>query len=334
MKDMRNVHIIIFFLLCLIGQAQNFPLSQNYNEAMIRNPAKTGQFKQNYQASLHHRSQWKTISNPFVTSLFSLETSWKAQQQKMLGVGLFVIQDKAGSSALKNMLIAGSLALNIPLDSKNQLAAGIQIGYRQRSINLNGLSWDSQHNGVNYDPTLSTGENFTSMQEKNMDAALGFFWKHDKRVKYDLGYTIFHYFQKQSFIVGDNDRLLPKQVVDFSIYLPYRQFDMELMSKNSIQGGSPEFLIGLLGSYRFGVDSRHTNNLTSSSLVAGCLYRYRDAIVPIIGYEYQRKVRAHLSYDINISKLKRISTFRGAWEITIQYKGIWRDKRRKMSELI
>lgn len=76
---------------------------------------------------------------------------------------------------------------------------------------------------------------------------------------------------------------------------------------------------GLLMSYRMGFDSRNTNVNKSSAIMWGVHYRVGDAIIPSVHYEYRRKLRFGLSYDINLSKLTPASYARGGFELSLNY---------------
>lgn len=336
MKGLKYISLVLVLLSFLKINGQEQQLSQYFNAKMLYNPAQTGAIDSDYRVSLNHRSQWKTVSNPFLFSAFSLEAKWKTRSGGAFGAGFNFSKNQAGKSALVNQLYAGNFAYHLKGNRKNNFTLGLQLGLRQRTVNFDGLAWDSQYNGVAYDPALPTGENFGPNKQKSLDASFGFLWRHNAingRKQYDLGYTVYHYYQKQNFLSNTDDKLLPKQAVDFAYYFSKKQYDIEILSRFTMHGGSFELITGGLAKYRYGRDSRYTNNMTSSLLVFGALYRYRDAFIPTVGYNYKRKFSAYLSYDVNISKLRSLSKFRGAWEINIQYTGMFSDKRIKMKGL-
>jgi hypothetical protein len=51
----------------------------------------------------------------------------------------------------------------------------------------------------------------------------------------------------------------------------------------------------------------------------GLWYRYKDAVIPYIGYFYQG-FQIGLSYDYTVSDLKTASQVRNAYELTLIYK--------------
>ena len=55
------------------------------------------------------------------------------------------------------------------------------------------------------------------------------------------------------------------------------------------------------------------------AITAGILYRWDDAIIPVIQLELS-KFTIGTSYDVNISKLVVASQYRGGFELTLSYK--------------
>jgi hypothetical protein len=51
------------------------------------------------------------------------------------------------------------------------------------------------------------------------------------------------------------------------------------------------------------------------------IYRFQDALVAIIKYEWQKRIQLGVSYDINASKLKTASNYQGGFEISLTWKG-------------
>ena len=85
-----------------------------------------------------------------------------------------------------------------------------------------------------------------------------------------------------------------------------------------IQGGNRLMQGGALFTRNFdaeGDDSR-------LSLSGGIAYRYKDAIIPVVKLN-TNKLAIGLSYDVNVSKLKTASEYRGGFELTLSYAGLW-----------
>jgi Type IX secretion system membrane protein PorP/SprF len=57
----------------------------------------------------------------------------------------------------------------------------------------------------------------------------------------------------------------------------------------------------------------------------GALYRYKDAIIPVIKLN-TNKMGIGLNYDVNISKLITASQYRDGFEFTLSCSELWNDE--------
>ncbi len=69
----------LFLCLCMaipvfVHAQADIHFSQFYETSILRNPALTGVFADDYKFGAYYRNQWNTISNPFQTGLVSAET--------------------------------------------------------------------------------------------------------------------------------------------------------------------------------------------------------------------------------------------------------------------
>lgn len=331
---MKRTCLVISMLLSIgfSSYSQDQNLTQFFVAPLKLNPALTGQTQSGYSAGIHHRNQWSSVGIPFQSSMFYGDVPLKLNKKtsNFFSAGLLVYQSKSGKSELKNFNAEIHGSYHVKINRNNSFVSGLKLAYNQYSINFEELAWDSQYNGVAYDPSLPNNETFGSQSEFNIDGGLGLLWTHKDKLNYQVGYSLNHYFQTRSFLENGTGQEFIRQQFHVMIKQPIQQFDLELHSRFMAQGGAREITVALIGGYRYGLDSKFTTHLTSSAIKAGLLYRVGDAIAPIIGYEYQRTVAAYLSYDLNISSLNSVSNYRGAWEVSIQYKGLLNDNRIKL----
>ncbi len=329
---MRYLFILFLFApLANVCLGQDYILSQRTNLVQLVNPAKVGVMETDYRSGIAHRSQWSSISKAFVTTAahFDMPLLKKKTGGHYLGAGLLIVRDKAGKSQLGTFELKGSLAAHLELNDYNRLSTGILLGYFQRSIDLTGLAWDSQFNGVGYDPSLSHGEDIQRKSSGYFDAGLGMEWAHRKKTNYSFSYALYHYGQNQSML-GSVDKLFIRQVFQASWDKKIKATTWVVDLTAQVQSAAMEIAIGTRAKYRLGIDSRYTDKLTSSAVMAGVYYRYNDAIIPMIGYEYKRLITAWFSYDLNISKLRVATSTQGAWEIHILHTGFLEKRRVKL----
>src|SRR3954467_10237807 len=72
--------------------------SQFYETSILRNPALTGIFGDDFKLGAYYRNQWNSISNPFPTFLVPAETLFpiSAPFEDFISFGLLSYYEKAG----------------------------------------------------------------------------------------------------------------------------------------------------------------------------------------------------------------------------------------------
>ena len=119
-------------------------------------------------------------------------------------------------------------------------------------------------------------------------------------------------FQEQYDIV-----LNPKWVVNAGLSTPAGDMNKLIVYADYfMQGGNRQIQGGLLLSHELVPGDKETDKVTISG---GVFYRLKDALVPVIKLDYHQ-FGVGITYDVNISKLKTASQFRGAYELTLSYK--------------
>ena len=88
-----------------------------------------------------------------------------------------------------------------------------------------------------------------------------------------------------------------------------------------MQGGDRLAQGGFLYSHNFD----HTGDNARLSLSGGAVYRWKDALIPVVKINTE-KLSIGLSYDVNTSKLKTASNYRGGFELTLSYIDLWNGK--------
>lgn len=98
---------ISFTVSSFFVAAQDIHFSQFYETTILRNPALCGIFSGDYKAALNYRSQWNSISKPFITGQLSLEGRIPVSHESddFFSVGLLGLYDKAGSIDMKTTAI-------------------------------------------------------------------------------------------------------------------------------------------------------------------------------------------------------------------------------------
>ncbi|MCI5056359.1 MAG: PorP/SprF family type IX secretion system membrane protein, partial [Flavobacteriales bacterium] len=285
--------LLIFINLSL--SAQDFHFSQFYNNPLALNPALTGSFIGDYRLNTVYKNQWASLGNAFTTFGGSADIRFKEDNAgKYLGGGIQFFNDEAGTTQLGLNYVALSGAYNTVLNSKWQLAAGLSVGFGQRSINIGSdLKWDNQFNGHFYVPGSSIGEVIGSQKKNYIDASVGglLYYSSDKNYEGEMGLAIAHpHNPNQGFLENGNDRLLRKYILHTKWFLFFRNFDLEPQLMAANQGGALEVIAGSWIRYIAGMDSRFTNFSSSSEIQGGIFYRYNDAVILATRIGWKRRL--------------------------------------------
>ena len=315
-----RVLLLLISLLCwsnfLFSQDASF--SQFYHVGHWYNPARVGSMEQDIKAGIHYRNQWAANLEGYRTNGFNVEAR---ARKAPFSMGLLIVDDKSGNASLKTFQALVSSAYRLEVNRSQTLTAGFQLGLVQRSIQMEDLRWDKQYNGYQYDPTIDSGERqFSDRTGNKIDLGMGVFYTFEKPVRAGVGYAFHHLGQDQTFLQNGKDRLPIRQSMQGYIERDFDRFGGRLDALVQRQRGAMEYLVNFKTEYRFGYDSKYTTENNSSAIYVGCGYRHASAIIPSMGFEWERKLEISVSYDIVFSRLSEVTTFGGGPEIGLIYK--------------
>ena len=121
-----NKYFAIFSASLLLGvsiksSAQDIHFSQFYDNAILRNPALTGIFSDEYKVGLDYRTQWGSVSVPYTTTMVSAETRILINREvgDYLSFGLVGTGDKAGSIDFTSTQVYPAIAYNKALEDQH-----------------------------------------------------------------------------------------------------------------------------------------------------------------------------------------------------------------------
>lgn len=318
---MKRIYIIVFFLLsvCISLQAQDIHFSQFNASPLNLNPSLTGGFDGDLRLIGNYKRQWMSFTNAYRT--FSLSADAKPPQLRFgkssVGVGLLFNTDVAGDASFGTNQVKLCASYNVMLkeDSTLNVSVGLNGGFNQHNINYSALSFGSQFNGNQYDPTLASGETFTSDNFNYLDvsAGIGISYIFNPKVSANAGYALNHInkpqqsFQDISSVELDRKFTLHggadcKITRDLTLYpaIVYQQ-----------QGLLHELNLGAL--IKMNVD-----NVSFHAIYFGGWMRSKDAGILEFRFDY-KSFNCGISYDINYSKLNVVSKGRGGLEFSLIY---------------
>lgn len=318
---MRKGIIIALFGLLGTGSVwgQDIHFSQFNHSPMNLNPALAGHFEGDYRFVGNQRRQWNSItSNPFQTLALSADAN-EPLFIKNLGAGLSLVNDVTGDSRFRTFIVnlAGSYSWTLPTDTAHTFTPGLQVGFVNRSINPEALSFDSQYNGLRYDPTLPNNENFARDSRSYLSANLGFLWKYqlDEERWLETGVSLSNLSRPQQSFYNDAGIVLDRRLTIHSSYRHPLNDKTELLPSLLFQrqGKLTEVLLGSSVKYTLN-DSPYAYR----AIRGGAWARAVDAGILSAGLDYDQWFFG-LSYDINLSRLQPASRYRGGLEIAVIY---------------
>lgn len=317
---MRFLIVITLVGSCLLSKAQDIHFSQFFNSPIINNPGNTGFFAEDFRFAANQRVQWRSISdNPYNTFGLSAEKSGLGDYNN-LSAGLNFLHDITGDSRYRTTEInlSGAYQAYISTDSAHRISAGLQLGFTRKSIDYTDLSFDSQYNGIAYDPTASSGENFLNEGRGYINLGTGLTYRYDmkERMWGEVGIGLFNLLKpRQSFFNDDDIQRDRRALIQLRGSYPVSlKWDIIPSFSFMFQGVYKELIFGNLGKYTL-VNERGQYR----ALYGGLFYRGGDAGYAFIGMDYDNW-HAGLSYDLNLSNLNPASLKRGGWEVALIYK--------------
>lgn len=325
-----------FFIAVLIGSVNCTPVSaqdihfSQFDETPLQlNPA---------NAAVHHdvsvianyKNQWQSVGAPYKTFALSGEMKLLKKKKQNLGLGIDFFNDKAGDSQMGSNQANLSLSGIIPLNTKSLISGGLMCGFGQRSMSGGKLSWGKQYNGMDYDASLPTGEISLVSSFTFLDLGAGVQYSYGTNEMYisandakkvNIGVAVFHPHQPAYSFTGDKSEKLHMKLVfhgDASIGLKNTNLILKPSYIVFIQGATKEITPGMTFQYVLQESSKYTGIKKASAVSLGGYYRAKDALIVLVKYEYSNYAIG-FSYDINLSKLRTVTSARGGLEISLRF---------------
>jgi type IX secretion system PorP/SprF family membrane protein len=330
----RAIAFFVFATISLVPavmRAQDIHFSQFFQSPMLLNPGLCGQFDGSYRLGLNQRTQWRSVTTPYSTFALGADANHITLPDGILNSedgnfkelpfhgGISFYSDKAGDSQLmtSGFNAVGAQQFKLPFDKKATLAVGAMLGFTSMKIDYSNLTYDSQWNGVNYDPNSPTGEGFprASRGYFNLNAGGVYMRTIDDKRSFTAGISLFNLSRpKQSFFNEGYVKLDGR----FNLHASYKQIvndqiTIEPMALLMRQGTFTEVNIGGLAHYTLS-----QKPWTSKGLYAGLFVRAKDSGYFIAGLQHGAW-NAAASYDINTSALHPASNGRGGLEFSLLY---------------
>jgi type IX secretion system PorP/SprF family membrane protein len=324
MKSIIKIMLLMTVILLskpLFSQDINF--SQFYDLPLLRNPSLAGIFAGDIRITSAYRNQWQSVTVPYRT--FGLGVEFKKpiseNSDDYFTYGIQLTNDVAGDSRLSRTQIFPVFNYHKSLggEKASYLSAGAMAGPVMQRFDPSKLSFDDQYVNGAYSASNPTKQTFNSTKLTYWDAAAGLCFSSiaGENTRYYIGVGLFHFSEPKVAFQQQNDIILNKKfVVNAGFAAPMGDQDRIVMYADYfMQGGARQAQGGLLINH----DLVQIDEDQKISISGGAFYRGKDAFMPVVKLDYYQ-YSIGMSYDVNTSKLKSASQYRGAYELTLSYK--------------
>jgi type IX secretion system PorP/SprF family membrane protein len=308
--------ILLIPLSHLFGQDIHF--SQFDKNPLYLNPANTGLMSGDCRWVANYRSQWGSVSVPFITPSFSYEKK-KYIGKDYLGWGFHFLADQSGTNRYRHTALSMSGSYMKVIQQKYTLSFGAQVTGAYDYVSYN-LTFDQTYDDAlgDFNVNLNTGEStnneLPSILYPDVNAGM-IFAKNAEDWNYTIGGAFHHIIRpNNSFINRTNN---------FSIQYKYSLHGSLKKKIGNVFYIEPKVLLLLQGVNRELMIGSHIGAETAGAGFHLGFYARRtgntsDAFVPVGGITYGQ-FDFNLSYDINVSSLIQASDALGGYEVSIIY---------------
>ena len=328
----RNLIVLItFFTVGLSSFAQDPHFSQFWNTPLLQNPSFAGKADGDIRAIVNHKSQWGAVtSNPYQTfgASYDMLINSSSSENKLAG-GLSMYTDVAGASKMRTTLVNLAAAYHFKVSTNHFLSGGVQFGINQKSIDDSDLRFDNQFEGTGHNAALSSNESFGNFSEIKPTVAGGisYLWidQQSKTTgrgsdrKINVGVAM-HHLNSPDFMFISEEAQGFRYIGSFlsSFTLDGTNWTIQPAAFAAIQNNATDIVMGSVFQYQLKEASRVTDFNKSASIGLGGFYRFGDAIIPNIQFQWST-FSVGMSYDINVSQLSGASFGRGGFEINLKF---------------
>lgn len=301
---------------------QDINFSQFYELPLLRNPSLAGIYKGDMRLTSAFRNQWQSVSAPYQTTAlgFEVRTSLFQNSSDYVSAGIQLTNDVAGDSRLGKTQVLPMLTYHklVSGNTNTYLSLGFMGGPVQQKFNPTALRFDDQFVNGAYTPLNPTQQTFSRTSLTYWDAAVGMNLSGEIGfAKAYLGAAYFHFTQpKVAFDQLSDIRLNKKLVFNFGLNMPMSDYDdMIIYSDVFFQGGNRQIQGGAIYMHHFLTVGEEED----LGFGVGGFYRWNDAVIPVVKVNWY-KMSLGVTYDVNVSKLKPASIYRGGLEVALSYK--------------
>jgi type IX secretion system PorP/SprF family membrane protein len=324
---MKKIALLLFFfgwLLSQVSHGQQSLYSQYFSTPLSLNPSLTGYFNGSFRFSSVNRSQWGEDGNPFKSLTASVEKRFLSNSTKgKLGAGLLFSTDNSNLTAYSVTKAALSVAYNKALDEEGtiEFGAGFQGQYNQRRINPFILTFESQFETGGFNTSIPTPEmaKAATMNYLSLNAGVLLNIKSLEGKQLYLGLAAYNGNRPKTNFMDLNYQEPIRWNIQAGGTIPLTSGSLHFSNIVSLQQGSSEILLGMVGSFNLNEDAE------GNKFLLGSWVRLKDALIPYVGINWNG-IQVAFSYDITTSSARTTTNNRSSIEFSLGYQLWKRDK--------
>jgi type IX secretion system PorP/SprF family membrane protein len=295
--------------------AQDIHLSQYDASPVMLNPALTGMKKNmKYRVTNQYRNQWDAITRKSYTSS---ALAYDMPYKEKWGLGGFILNDNSSRTFNAfTFVLSGAHDITPANQDKYHMVVGIQAGIIYKSIRRTNFTFDQQYTDGTFDSDLPSGESFETAKRILPDINFGFgYFSTDDSKKYHPygGIAISHCTNpKENFLSEGETTKLPLKYVIYG--------GSKLIVNDKITLDPNLLLMKQRNAWEINIGTKAFYAIEGADfdLIGGLNYRWKDAVIGHIGMFYKNFIYS-VSYDLNVSKLRAYSKYKGGFEFYVTF---------------
>lgn len=324
--------LLLSIISCLTSHvfAQDLHFTQFFASPLTTSPSNAGFMNGDWRVGGNFKSQWPWATSPNISNYrtFAIYGDVALLRGKLpgkdwLGVGLVVLNDRAGDGELKVNKFQASAAYHksFGISGKYILSTGIGLSYVAKSIDYGKLYFNDQWdpNNLFFDQGFTTSEpvDEDALHYIDLSAGTHFTYVHSKKFNVSTGLSVFHLNKPKESFPGRDNRLGMRPLVNVIAYTKISdRVHLEPGFMWMYQMKAQEYIIDLLAGFTFLNEGKFKNSI----VFLGAAGRPKDAFAPMVGFQY-KTLRIIMNYDVNVSSLQNASNNNGGFEISVVYTG-------------
>jgi len=338
-KDIRNTMIrktvitrsgiAALLLTASVSFAQDIHFSQFDMQPLVVNPALTGMYYGKARANTIYRSQWASVTVPYVTFGASVDMPiYSNDNGDYLAGGLQMFKDQAGDGNLSNFTGMASIAYHkthagVDEYHGSDIALGFQAGYVQKSIDLSKLYFADEFMNGSYAQASSAEYGLGLGNSTNyflVNAGVCFSKAASRTFSYSIAVGANNINQPADAVIKKTNSQVGLDMrltgLVGAVWNVADRMSMRPSFFYQSQSGATEMVYG--NEFHYSLTNTNTEVQFTPAVFAGLYFRSSDAAMITLGAEYSN-FRVGLAYDYNVSSLNSASNGNGGFEIALRY---------------